>query len=241
MIFATKKPLAVITGATRGIGKAVALELASRGYIVALLARSKAKLNETATLINNNCGIAIAYEVDVANYKQVDQALKKIIAQFKRIDVLFNNAGIFLPGSENLLPKDIDALIDINLKGAIYLAHKVIPVMKKQKSGYIFNLSSRAGIEGFSGLGLYCASKFGLRGYSESLFNELIKFGINVTAICPCFVNTDMPQGFSQKEKEMMIPVNEIVRNVCNLLDMDKRALIKELVIYCRASLDGRL
>lgn len=236
-----QKKIAIITGASRGIGKAVALDLAKQGYTVILIARSDEKLKEVANEIEKNGGLCDIYPLDISNSTKVSQVIDNVIAKHKRIDVLFNNAGILHLGSVDLEPEQIDAVIDINLKGSIYVASKVVPIMKQQKSGYIINLSSHAGVEGLPGAGIYSASKFGLSGYSESLFHELMPDGIRVTAICPSYVNTDMPQGFDTEQKEMMIPQDEIVHAVNYLLESDKRAAIKELVVYSTHLLRGDL
>lgn len=235
------KPIAIVTGASRGIGKAVALDLAKQNYFVILIARSADKLKETALEIEEIGGACDIYPADVSDYQAIDRCVNEIIVKHQRVDVLFNNAGVLHLGSYNLALEQIDATIDVNLKGAIYLTNKVVPLMIQQQSGYIINLSSTAGVRVVPGIGVYCASKFGLSGYTETLFHELVRFGIKVTAICPSFVNTDMPQGMTQEEHERMIPQEEIVRAVRYLLQADPRSAIGELVIHCTDVLSGKM
>ena len=236
-----QKKVAIITGASRGIGRAVALDLAKQGYILVLIARTAEKLKEVADIIKKSGGLCDAYPTDISNFTQIDQIMDSIISKHERVDVLFNNAGIIHRGSENLTHEQINSVIDINLKGAIYITNKVIPVMKQQKSGYIINLSSRSGVEGSPGSSVYSASKFGLVGYSESLFHGLMQDGIKVTAICPDYVNTDMPQWISAEKKGLLIPQEEIVRAINYLLQSARQTAIKEMVIYCTDCLCGNL
>jgi NAD(P)-dependent dehydrogenase (short-subunit alcohol dehydrogenase family) len=226
------KKVAVITGASRGIGKAVALDLAQQNYIVILVAKNKTKLEEVANQINKNGGEAIFYSLNVAAYDEVETCVNKVLKAYGRIDVLFNNAGVLHLGTINLTAKQIDEIIDINLKGAIYFASKVAAVMSQQRSGYIINLASTAGKRVLPGVGVYCASKFGLVGYSEALAMEMLPHNVLVSAICPSYVNTDMPQGFAAAQKERMIPTEQIVATVNFLLQSDPRAAIKEIVIF---------
>jgi 3-oxoacyl-[acyl-carrier protein] reductase len=230
------KKVAVITGAGRGIGKAVSLALAEDGYHVVLLARSHKELTRVEKLINNRGGKATTLTLDVSDPVKVKSTIKGIIKKFKRIDVLFNNAGILFVGSIDLADDEMNKLIQINLLGAMYVAKHVAAQMKKQKTGYIINLSSIAGQKGYAELGCYCASKFGLIGFSESLQKELVAYGIKVSTICPSFVATDMSKQFDFPRKEMIQP-KDIVKTVRYLLAMGTTTAISNINIDCAASI----
>ncbi len=184
--------LAIITGGSRGIGKATALELLKEGYIVVITSRDNKELKETERELKKY-GEIIGIKSDVSNYNDVKGLIKDVYNRHKQIDVLVNNAGIALwKELDQMTTKEIDDTLDINLKGLTYMCREVIPIMKKQKSGKIINISSGAGKQGYASFSVYCASKFGVIGLSESLAKELNEYGINVYTICPGGVNTKM-------------------------------------------------
>jgi len=226
--------VAVITGASRGIGRAVALGLAEDGYHVVLLSRDQKALNRVVKTIKNKNGKAKAFVLDVSNAAKVKSIITDIKKKFKRIDVLFNNAGILRKGSVDLADDEMEKLIKINLLGAMYVAKYVAAFMKKQKSGYIINLSSMSGQRGFPKLGCYTASKFGLVGFNQCLYKELISYGIKVTSICPSFVATDMASQLDFPMKKMIQP-KDIVETIRYLLNIGKNAAINNINIECSA------
>ncbi len=224
------KKIAIVTGASQGIGKSVAEYLASSGYFVILLARNEAKLQQVANAITTNGGQCAYYSLDVANAVQVQSCIEKIIQEHGQIDVLFNNAGIWKQGTSDLSVAEIDTMLKTNLNGAIYVASSVAQQMKKQRNGYIINLSSIAGKIAQSFSGVYSASKFGLSGFSESLSKEMSLYGVKVTNICPGMVATDMSEDRSFKS-EWMIDVTDINKTVGYLLSLSKNAVPVEIVI----------
>jgi 3-oxoacyl-[acyl-carrier protein] reductase len=151
--------------------------------------------------------------------------------------LLFNNAGILTHGTSDVADDDIDKTLQINLHGAIYVAKYVAAQMKKQRSGYIMNLSSIGGKVAASFAGVYAASKFGLSGFSEALTKELSSYNIKVTNICPSMVATDMTEGRKFKLEEM-IQSSDIVKTVDYLLSLSKNALPAEIVIGCMAFIE---
>jgi len=151
---------------------------------ISSLARGLSKAQQEITAQGNSASI---YSVDVADAQAVENCIQDIVAQHKRIDILFNNAGIFEPGTIETSIEHIEKVININLLGAMYVAKFVALQMKKQRSGYIFNVSSMSGKRAFPRYGVYAASKFGLVGYGEALLKELVAYGVKVTNLLPQF------------------------------------------------------
>lgn len=232
-------PVAVITGAGRGIGKTVAMGLAEDGYRVCLLARTKSQLQEVAELITRQNKLTAAqapliYSVDVSSEKQVNKVIADIIKKTGRIDVLFNNAGIAHMGTSEMSPAMFNELLQVNLVGAFNMIHAIVPQMKKQKSGYIFNLSSAAGKTAHAELGGYCASKFGLVGLSDALYLELVPQGIGVATLCPGVVATDMTANMKFLDEKEKITPQDILMTTRYLLKLSPTAIVKEVVIECK-------
>lgn len=228
---------AIITGASRGIGKEVAFALAEEGYRVCLLARSKEKLRLAAQEITQKYHLSdnkkpLYYDIDVTNSDAVNHAIKDFISQTQHIDVVFNNAGIFLGGTSDTNPDDFQAMLNTNLTGAFNIIHAVTPYLKKAKTGYIFNLASIAGKSAESMCGAYSASKFGLVGLSDALRKELLQYGIKVTAICPSVVATDMTAGMDLPD-DQKIQKSDIAKTILYLLKLSPSTSISEIVIEC--------
>lgn len=225
--------VAVVTGANRGIGKAIATGLAEMEYLVVLTGRKLNDLEKVAVEIqNSNSPTPLIFQLDITNSNQIKETFKKIVEETGRIDVLVNNAGIFFDGSLSLSEKKFRALIDTNLIAQFVILQEVVPVMKQQKTGYIFNISSRAGVIGFAGNAGYVASKFGFVGLSQSLYRELTPQGIKITAICPSWVNTRMAveAGTPAKPQDMIQP-EDIFQTVKWLLSLSPGASVKEIVV----------
>jgi len=221
----------LITGASQGIGKAIAKRLAKQNYSVALLARNKEKLEQLSDELEKTFNIsASVHPTDVSDKQAVKAAVQEVIEQHGRIDVLFNNAGIAFSGTSDIDIEKFEAMIKVNLLGAFYVLYNVIPQMKKQQSGYIFNLISRSAMVARPNLGGYAASKFGLRGFSESLYKELAPDGIKVTALHPGWVNTEMTQDVNL-EGEKMIQPEDIAGLVEALLQLSQYAFVQDIVI----------
>lgn len=186
---------AIVTGASRGIGRAIAVDLAAHGYDVALFGRDQAALSETAeavTAVDGAVRVAI-HTVDVADQAAVDAAVAKVAADFGRIDVAVANAG----QSQDALilrlkASDLDRLIDVNLKSAFYLSAAVAKIMFKQRSGSIIFVSSIVGIAGNPGQSMYAATKAGLLGLTRSLAKELGSRNVRVNAVAPGLIETAM-------------------------------------------------
>ncbi|MBY0357150.1 MAG: SDR family oxidoreductase [Candidatus Obscuribacterales bacterium] len=226
--------VAIVTGASRGIGASVAAGLAADGYAVALVARSKEALAQVASDIKKSRAkepIA-TYVLDVSDDQAVAAMVASVQSTWGSIDLLFNNAGMYIAGSAGMNIADFDRLLSVNLRGAFSFLHAVVPIMKKQSSGMIINLSSRSGKFGFVDNGVYSASKFGLVGLNESLYRELSPLGIKVTALCPSWVDTAMQD--SDLPTEEIIATADILKAVRFLLSLSPAAVVKEMIIECR-------
>lgn len=236
-----KKSIAIITGASRGIGKAISLSLAKEGYKVLLFARSENTLLDVANEIKTkypNSPSAEIFPCDLTDAKKVNSLLDKITVKYENIDILVNNAGVYKSGSIEHSLDDFKDLLDVNLAAPFLFLKAIIPVMKKQGYGYIFNIASRAAKIGFEGSGFYAASKFGLLGLSESLYREFSKINIKVTALCPSYVNT--PMAFDVGAPiggEEMIQPEDLAITINYLLSLSKDAYVRELMIDCRKTI----
>ncbi len=195
--------VAVVTGAGRGIGHAIALRLANEGARVAAVSRSETA-QRTADEINAiRADAAVAYAVDVADQTAVQATSAKILADFGRIDILVNNAGVTRDGlSMRMSMEDWDTVIDTNLKGSFIFCQAVMRSMIKQRSGRIINIASVAGLMGNAGQANYAASKAGLIGLTKTLARELASRGITVNAVAPGFIVTDMTDVLPDQVKE---------------------------------------
>lgn len=197
----------IITGATRGIGREIALTLAKNGANIAINYRNFN--SELEALINEikSFGVdVLAIKCDVSVSDDVDNFVKEVKSHFKTIDVLVNNAGITKDGLIlRMKEEDFDDVLDVNLKGTFNTTKFVSSIMVRQKCGKIINISSVVGIAGNSGQCNYAASKAGVIGFSKSVARELSSRNINVNVIAPGYINTDMTKNLSDKIKEEVI------------------------------------
>ena len=186
--------VAIVTGAGRGIGHAIALRLASEGARVAVVSRTEQNALRTEEEINAKYpGLAKAYAVDVAQSAAVKKLAEQIFADFSRVDILVNNAGLTRDGLfMRMSEEDWDVVLDTNLKGAFNFIQAVIRPMLKQRSGHIINIASVAGLMGNAGQANYAASKAGLIGLTKTIAREVSSRGITCNAVAPGFITTDM-------------------------------------------------
>src|SRR5712675_2092784 len=196
--------VAVVTGAGRGIGRAIALRFASEGARVACVSRTEENAKKTADEINDlRSESAKAYAVDVADHAAVQKIGAQILNDFGRTDILVNNAGVTRDVlAMRMSLEDWDSVINTNLRGAFSFTHAIIRAMTKQRNGRIINISSVIGLMGNAGQTNYAASKAGLIGFTKSLARELASRNITVNAVAPGFIVTDMTAGVSEKVKD---------------------------------------
>jgi 3-oxoacyl-[acyl-carrier protein] reductase len=201
--------VAIVTGASRGIGRAIALQLASQGAkVVVNYANSSAAADEVVAIITATGGDAITLQADVSQTYQVDTLINTTLAKFKRIDILVNNAGIT---RDTLLLRmkleEWQAVIDLNLTGVFLCTKAVSKIMLKQRSGRIINISSVAGQMGNPGQANYSAAKAGVIGFTKTVAKELATRGITVNAVAPGFITTDMTSDITAESILQYIPL----------------------------------
>lgn len=229
----TQNKTALITGASKGIGKAIAIGLGQMNYQTFLIGRNQDDLKKVAgEIIKAGGPEPVSFSIDITDSKKVKETVAEIVKKFGRIDILVNNAGIHFSGTLELPEPDFKKMLDTNLTAQFAMLQEVVPVMKKQKSGYIFNVASRSAKVGFAGSGAYCASKFGLLGLNESLYRELTPQGIKVTALCPAWVNTSMAkEAETPLQPAEMIQPDDLFKTIRWLLELSPGACVKEIVI----------
>jgi len=233
---------AIITGASRGIGRAIAIGLAKEGYLPVLISRTKSQLKAVADEIKTSTNHKIdpvVYAFDITDHDKISDVVKAIKSKYKRIDILVNNTGAIIKGTLGLSKEDLNKMIETNLVAPFLFINEIVSIMKEQKGGYIFNIASRAGKIGFAETGIYSASKFGLVGYSESLYRNLAPFGIKVTSICPSWVDTAMARvAESPLAAEEMIQSEDIMETIHWLLSLSDATCVKDVVIECRKTIN---
>lgn len=210
-----KEKIAIVTGAGRGIGREIALTLAKNGATVIVNYNgSKASADEVVEEITKNGGRAEAIQCNVADFAESEALVKTVLDKYKRVDILVNNAGIT---KDNLIMRmseeDYDAVLDTNLKGTFNMMRHLSRSFIKQRSGKIINITSVSGVLGNAGQANYSASKAGVIGLTKSVARELASRGINVNAVAPGFIDTDMTKNMTDDAKKVvseMIPMGKM-------------------------------
>ena len=198
--------VALVTGASRGLGKAISLALAQEGASIAAVARSEDALKETLEAIRSASGTAEPFALDVADGEAAEATVEKIKARFEHIDILVNNAGVTRDGLlARMTTEAWDTVIDTNLKGAFNLTKPVGRLMVKQRAGRIINISSVIGLMGNAGQANYAASKAGLIGFTKSVAREFASRGITCNVVCPGFIETDMTKDLGEDLRKKLM------------------------------------
>ena len=232
--------VAIVTGASRGIGRVIALALAGQGAKVVASARNAEALEKLTAEIKTQGGEAVAVVGDVALDADANNLINQAVATFGKVDILVNNAGITRDGLLlRMKSEDWDAVLDTNLKGAFLCTRAVAKVMSKQRYGRIINMSSVVGEMGNAGQANYCASKAGLLGLTKSVARELARRNVTVNAVTPGFIVTDMTEDMTDKAREAMtaqIPLgrlgeSEDIANAVLFLASDQSAYITGQVL----------
>jgi len=221
--------VAVVTGAGRGIGRAVAIELGQLGMRVALTSRTRTDLDATAGEVP---GAHLA-TADIRNREQVEAMLSDVANRLGPIDVLVNSAGLYRFGPVvEASDDDFDTVVDTNLKGIFFASRAVLPSMIERRKGHIINISSIAGKVGSANRALYCASKFGVVGFSYSLAEEVREHGVRVSVVCPGSTNTDFsPKDTAGKSRERMLQPADVAHAVRMLLGQEANSFISEIIM----------
>jgi NADP-dependent 3-hydroxy acid dehydrogenase YdfG len=225
-----KAAVAIITGASKGIGKSIALSLAAEGSKVVLASRNQKELDDLAKEIRARGGTSLSVVTDVSDEAQVLRLVKKTIAEFGRIDVLVNNAGYAVISKVvDANVNDYDGMMNVNLRGPFLCSKAVLPSMIEQKRGAIINIASLAGKNALAGGAIYSATKWGLLGFSRSLMLEVREYNIRVVTICPGSVNTTFSD--HSKDGEKIIQPQDVADAVLFALTMPARSNVSEIDI----------
>ena len=241
---------ALITGATSGIGKAIAKNLAKQGFKLIICGRREAILNDLKNELSNLTEV-FSLKFDVRNQKEVQQTIESIPETFKNIDILINNAGNAhgLDSLENGNLEDWDAMIDGNVKGLLYVSQPIIKIMKARKSGHILNISSVAARQTYANGVVYCASKKAVDVLSEGMRLELTEFGIKVCNIQPGAVATEFSEvrfkGDAEKAAKVYegydaLQAEDIADLVSYIINAPERVSIADVAIFPKAQAEPR-
>ncbi|PJJ09075.1 3-oxoacyl-[acyl-carrier protein] reductase [Flavobacterium sp. 1] len=230
-----KNKNALITGAGKGIGKAIALALAKEGVNVILLARTQDEIENVAAKARSLRVKALAITADVADINSVNTAVEKALTEFKTIDILINNAGIAAFGNFlELEPADWERIIQVNLMGTYYVTRAILPNMIERQTGDIINISSTAGLNGNALTSAYSASKFAVLGLTDSLMQEVRKHNIRVTALTPSTVATDLAKELKLTDgnPEKVMQSEDVAELIIAQLKLNRRVFIKNSSIW---------
>jgi NAD(P)-dependent dehydrogenase (short-subunit alcohol dehydrogenase family) len=227
-----KDKIAVVTGGTRGIGYAIAEALLAEGARVFICGRDGSYLKSALERLGGNAkGRVDGMAVDVRRYDDCCRLIRAAADRFGGLDILVNNAGIgIMKPVDQLTPEDWDTTIETNLSGVFYCCREAIPLMRKRGGGYIFNISSLAGVNPFAGGAAYNASKFGLNGFSEAMMQDIRYDGIRVSYIMPGSVDTDFAATPGSKPRETWkLTGEDIAKAVVDLYKFPKSALASRI------------
>lgn len=226
---------AIITGAGKGIGRAIAIALANEGVHLGLIARTEEDLQKVAREVENDQITVSIATADISSNEQVNTAIDELKTKLGTVDILINNAGIAkFGGFLDLEVAEWEKIIQVNLLGMYYVTRAVLPTMIEQKSGDIINISSTAGERGGPVTSAYSASKFGVMGLTESLAMEARKHDIRVTALTPSTVVTDLAinEGLVTGEEENVLQPEDLAELVVTQLKLNKRVFIKSAGLW---------
>ena len=224
--------VAVITGAGRGIGAAIATKLAALGARAVLCGRSRPELERTAAAIQNAGHQSAVIECDVTHLRSVESLAERVERTFSRLDILVNNAGIMGPPGpiQKLSPDDWDLILNTNLRGVYYLVRSLAPLMIRARAGHIINISSLAGKNALPNGAAYAASKWGLNGLSYSLAEELRAHNIRVSVICPGSVHTEFSPHDGKTSEKMLQPA-DVAHAVAMLVTQTPQSFASEILL----------
>ena len=224
--------VAVVTGAGRGIGAAIAASLAALGAHVVLCGRTLEPLQSTSSKINTQGGNSTAMPCDVADLRSVETLAKQVEERFRRVDILVNNAGVGVFGTplHQLSPEDWDLMMNTNLRGVYYCIRSFAPLMIRARSGHIINISSLAGKNTVPNGAAYSASKWGLNGLTYTVAEELRSHNIRVSVVCPGSVNTDFSP-HAGKSADKMLQASDVAHAVEMLVTQAPQSFVSEILL----------
>lgn len=230
--------VALVTGAGRGIGRAIAMALAGAGAHVILAARSVAELEQVRIAIAETGGQSTVMATDVTDETQICRHFKQIHEQFDRLDLLINNAGIGRFGpTVDFKTEDFDRIMAVNLRGSFLCCREALKMMIPRRSGYIINIASVVGFKGYVHQAAYTASKHGIMGLTKSLAVEAQPHDVRVSAILPGGVDTDMvADARPDLDRTLLIQPNDIANTVLYMLSLSSTAMVDQIYIRRRGS-----
>jgi short-subunit dehydrogenase len=224
--------IAIVTGASRGIGKAIALLLARSGATVVLAARSAAPLREVVDEIRKESGQALALPTDLTRDPEIEKLVRDSLERYGAVDYLINNAGWGRTGPvAKARVEDWDRTLQVNLRAPMILSRLVLPAMMEKRAGAIVNIASISAKAAQANTAAYCATKAGLLAFSESLYEEVREYGIKVTAILPGFVDTPLIPAGAKLERDKMIHPDDIAHAVLFVLTSPPRSCPVEITV----------
>lgn len=230
-----KNKKAIVTGGSRGLGKATAIAFAKEGIDVAITGRNEQKLQETVAELKA-LGVNATYEIfDVSNYEEVKVAIKNIVEKLGGVDILVNNAGIAAFGTlNNMEVKTWESIIQTNVLGMYYVTKEVIPYLIEKNEGDIFNVASTAGLSGNASTSAYSASKFAVIGLSQSLMKEVRKNNIRVVTLTPSTIATDMALdlGITDGNVEKVLQPEDFAELIVSGLKLPRRAMMANASLW---------
>lgn len=225
----------LITGASRGIGLAIARKLGELGSRVGMCARDPKRLESAASELRRTGATVFAMAADVTRPADIDAFVKQTEASLGPIDIAVNNAGVGVFGAAHEASEaDWDTVLDTNLKSVFLITRALAPGMIRRRSGYIINIASLAGKNAFAGGGIYCASKWGLLGFTQCVAEDLRGYGIRVSVVCPGSVATEFSHGGGPakgKDESKMLQPNDIAHAVEMLVTQAPQSFISEVVM----------
>ncbi len=230
--------IAIVTGGGTGIGRAFTESLTRAGAKVVIASRRRDVVDQTAAELNRQLGRerVFSYGFDIRDFEQVQELVNYTLERFGAIDLLINNSGLAIPETVDVISEaGWDTVMDTNLRGAMRLVRAVLPSMIAHDFGDIVNISSQAGKRGYADVPSYCASKFGLLGFAESVRDHVRKVGANIRVfnLCPGLVDVENT-GADERPRAGFIHVANMARALMFALSLDRNVVIEDLSLYCR-------
>jgi 3-oxoacyl-[acyl-carrier protein] reductase len=222
--------VAVVTGAGRGIGRAIAIELGKSGAKVVLVSRNRSELEETGRAIGANASVL---PTNVRKQEELRRLFEQVAGAVGPVDILVNAAGLGIFGPVvNFTDEDFETLIETNIRGIFFTCRYVLPSMIERKRGHIINIASIAGKVGSANRAVYCASKFGVVGFTESLAEEVRQYGVRASVICPGSTDTRFsPSETSGKVRERMLRPEDVAHAVRMIVTQEPNSFISEIIM----------
>jgi NADP-dependent 3-hydroxy acid dehydrogenase YdfG len=229
-----KDKVAIVTGASRGIGKSIALLFSKEGAKISAIARTEHDLKKLKDEIESTGSKCLIFKGDVSDENDVKNAVEKTIQEFGRIDILVNNAGfgIYKPVVE-LTTDEFDKMVAVNFRGVFLFTKYVLPYMMKQNSGVIINISSIAGTLGVKNMAVYSATKWAVNGFTESIMHEVREYNIRVASLCPGSVDTNFSNvaGSNPPARDKVLKPEDVAQTALLIATLPERAMLSHLIL----------